>query len=353
LNSQKWARSRRAGVVIAAGSAGSLLLLGLAGPAGAATHPAKVAISQGLGATQLSTLPPFGNTAPSTPETVSFVLQMRNQGLLQAQVSAGMPHGYLSVRQFAAEYGQSQANIAALTGYLAGFGITASVAADGLDVTASGTAGDFDSALSVQQQEYHVPALAARDGRAGRAAMTIHGTTQTPLLPRGLGQFVLSVLGLDNYPTFASDMAKPVATPKASSSSSAQIDLLPPSYFTKHYGLNPLLNKGANGAGETIGIVTLAALNPADPEYFWNTTLGITTKPNRITLDNIDGGPAGGVSATVGSDETTLDVEQSGAIAPDASIVVYQAPSTPRPARTSLTRCRRAGASPRRSCRTP
>ncbi len=109
--------SRRAGAALVAGSAGSLLFLGLAAPAGATTPP-KVAIAQGIGATQLSTLPPFGNTDPATPETVSFVLQMRHQDQLAAKVNAGMRGGYLTVRQFAKNYGQSSVNIAALKRYL-------------------------------------------------------------------------------------------------------------------------------------------------------------------------------------------------------------------------------------------
>jgi subtilase family serine protease len=336
LKSKKWVRSRRFGVVLAAGSAGSLLLLGLAGTAGASTQ--KIAIAQGLGAHELSTLPfpppgPNGpGTPPATPETVSFVLQMRNEGSLEASVSAGMPRGYLSVAQFARTYGQSQGNISALEHYLAGYGITASSDADGLDVTANGTAGEFDSALSVQQHQYKLAAVKATGGRLGRKAMTVHGTTDTPLLPRSIGQYVLAVLGLDDYPTFGNDAVKALAPQKrtASDGSSSTVApfLEPPSYFTSQYNLTPLLSKGATGAGQTIGIVTLAALNPADPEYFWNNVLGIATKPNRITLDNVDGGPTGGVSSAVGSDETTLDVEQSGAIAPDANIVVYQAPNT-------------------------
>jgi subtilase family serine protease len=46
-----------------------------------------------------------------------------------------------------------------------------------------------------------------------------------------------------------------------------------------------------------------------------------------LTVVNIDGGP-GPPSDTSGSSETTLDVEQSGGIAPGANTVVYQAPNT-------------------------
>ena len=55
--------------------------------------------------------------------------------------------------------------------------------------------------------------------------------------------------------------------------------------------------------------------------------LHIAVVPNKIRLVNLDGG-AGPVSNNAGSGETTLDVEQSGAIAPGAKVVVYQAPNT-------------------------
>src|SRR5208282_6878664 len=47
----------------------------------------------------------------------------------------------------------------------------------------------------------------------------------------------------------------------------------------------------------------------------------------RVSIVNVDGGP-GAPSDSSGSLETTLDVEQSGGIAPGAKIIVYQAPNT-------------------------
>jgi kumamolisin len=323
-----WARQRRASAVLAAGAAGSLLLLlGLAAPASGATSPksSMVAVPQGIGAAALKNAGVF--TPGDTPETVSFILKARNLGVLQASVESGMRGGYLSVSRFARDFGQPRSNIAALERYLGSFGITTSAYTDALDVTATGTADQFNSALSVQQHEFTVPAVPARNGQPGRPARRIHGTTDTPLLPRGIGRFVLAILGLTNYPTSASDLVHTPALARGVKPSVVQNGNLTPEDFTKQYNLDPLYAKGATGKGETIGIVTLASVNPADPEFFWNSVLGISTKPNRITLDNVDGG-SGPVSLSSGSNETTLDVEQSGAIAPQSNIIVYQAPNT-------------------------
>jgi subtilase family serine protease len=325
-----WVRQHRAVAVLAASAAGSLLTWSLAAPAGAAApqshpRPSKIAVPQGISAAALQNAGVF--TPGSTPETVSFILKARNQNELESRVEAGMRGGYLSVAGFASQYGQPHSNIAALEKYLAGFGITTSSAADGLDVTAQGTADQFNSALSVKQHQFSIPAVKAKDGHPGHPRMTVHGTKDTPLLPRALGQFVLSILGLSNYPSFSTDLVHTPKLAKGVKPAVEQDGALTPADFAQQYNLNPLYAKGATGAGRTVGIVTLASLDPATAEFFWNNILNIPVKANRITLDNIDGG-SGPVSDASGSGETTLDVEQSGALSPQSNIVVYQAPNT-------------------------
>ena len=92
------------------------------------------------------------------------------------------------------------------------------------------------------------------------------------------------------------------------------------------YNLKGLYNKGATGAGQTVGIVTLAALDPGAAPYFWS-NIAHVNRTGSLTVDNIDGGP-GAPSIASGSDETDLDTEQSGALAPGANVIVYQAPNT-------------------------
>jgi kumamolisin len=321
----EWARRRRTGAILAVGTAGSLLFMA-AGPASGATHQpsAKVAVPQGIGAAALKNAGVF--TPGSTPETVAFILKARNRGALEAQVEGGMRGGFLSVSRFARNFGQTPVNISALENYLAKFGIATSAYADRLDVTATGTADQFNQALSVRQHEFTVPAVPASNGHPGRPAMKIHGTTQSPLLPRSLARFVQAILGLSNYPTAASNAVRRPALAKGVKPSVVQTGALTPEDFAKQYNLTPL-QKVAKGKGVTIGIVTLASVDPATPEFFWSNILDIKTKANRITLDNVDGG-SGPVSDASGSGETTLDVEQSGALAPQSNIVVYQAPNT-------------------------
>jgi kumamolisin len=314
----------------------SILMAGLSvaawsGPASAAAAP----VATGVNVAALPGATPFGSTDPSTPESVSFILREQNIGQLEQSAERGISR-YDSVSQFAGQYGQSPAVVKSLTSYLAHFGISTSVYADRVDVVANGTAGEFDSALSVTQKQYHVPEVAARNGMASIPAQTIHATTQSPTLPKSIAQYVLAILGLTNYGPNASQAihADSSLSPPQSSSTNPCLALtgLPdacntPSNFASNYGLSGLYKKGYNGKGETIAIVTLAALDPGAPQYFWSNVLGLPSTGRSLTVDNVDGGP-GAPSDASGTGETDLDVEQSGGLAPGANVVVYQAPNS-------------------------
>jgi kumamolisin len=331
---------RIAGLVIAAalGTAG-VLVAALGVPsfeassfvAAPASAPAgEVAVAQGVGPIVLMNATATVDTPASTQEIVSFILRGRDLFSLESAVEAGHSPE-MTVAQFAARYGQTTAVITALQSYLGKYGITTSAYPDGLDVTASGTAAQFDSALSVQQQQYKVPARPAHDGLPTIGAQLVHGTMQTPYLPASLGPSVLAILGLTNYAPFSTDLTHTPKGVTAANSVTPSPDYtgnLTPADFAKNYDLDPLYNSGITGQGQTIGVVTLAGFDPNAAYYFWNTVLGMTPKQqNRITVYNIDNGP-GAPSEAAGSAESDLDVEQSGALAPGAHVAVYQAPNS-------------------------
>jgi kumamolisin len=300
----------------------------VAAPSSAPTG--EVAVAQGLGPIALKNATVTGATPATTREIVSFILRGRNLFSLESAVEGGRSPD-MTVAQFAARYGQTAAAITALQSYLSKYGIATSVYPDGLDVTASGTAAQFDSALSVQQQQYKVPATPAHNGLATIAAQQVHGTTQNPYLPASLASSVLAILGLTNYAPFSTDLIhtpKGVIAANSVTPSSTYTGNLTPADFAKNYDLAPVYNSGVSGQGQTIGVVTLAGFDPNAAYYFWNTVLGMTPKQqNRITVYNIDNGP-GAPSEVAGSAESDLDVEQSGALAPGAHVTVYQAPNS-------------------------
>ena len=261
----------------------------------------------------------LGSTPASIPMTVSIIFKVRHQTQLTRRIAAVSTPGplfrhYLSVAQFAAAYGQSPQTISRLTEYLSQFGITSDVMANNLVVTAQGTAGAFDQAFRVriQNQQY--------------GGKTFHAPKGAPTIPDGMGGKVLAVLGLSNYGQAKSQLALPVGMSQAATTANTPpAGMRTPADLVEQYNVAPLYNAGFTGQGQTIGIVTLAALNPSDAYTFWADN-HIAVLSNRLSLVNVDGGP-GPVSLKSGSTETTVDVEQSGALAPQARIIVYQAPN--------------------------
>ncbi len=286
----------------------------------------------------------FGTTPANTPETVSFVFKEQNLAQLEAKVESGFS-SYLSVGQFAAEYGQPGSTVRALQSYLAGYGIATTAYPNNVNVVAHGNAGEFDQALSVTQKQYKTPSVRSAAGGPPIPAQTFHGVSSTPTLPASIASQLVAILGLTNYASEVSNAAHVNTTLlKAAKSASAispdecaQIsggfpdDCNLPSDFASDYNLNPLYADGADGQGQTLGIITFASVDTVpnssepSPNYFWNNFLGLH-RTGSVAYENVDGG-SGAPSWDAGSVETDVDVEQSGALAPAANVVVYQAPN--------------------------
>ena len=316
VRSRLWA-GLAAGVLVVAAPVAA------AGTAHASTTPASTTpekVPTGLLASALPGAAPFGTTPSDTPEQVSFILKERNKGALEGFVTGGSRR-YDSVGQFAAKYGQSPQVVKALTGYLGKFGIKTKVYPGNIDVSATGTAGEFDAALSTRQKNYHVP---SQDGSGGQniPAQTVYSATAAPKLPAWIATDVLAVLGLTNYAPFVSHAQHEATGNTVTGNPGSHL----PSDFAQNYGLTGVGAK-ADGAGQTVGIVTLAAVDPGAPQYFWQNVAKVPATGRTLTVDDVDGG-AGAPSDAAGTGETDLDVEQSGALAPGANVIVYQTPNT-------------------------
>lgn len=307
------------GLIAAIVLAGTTSLWGAAQASAASSAP-NTPVPQGVGAKVLQQATVFGNTPPNTPVTVSVVLKTVNtlglQQYIQQTVTPGpMFRHFLSVGQFAQMFGQPQPVVQAITSYFGQYGIQSSVYPNDLAITLNGTAGQFNQAFSVNLQNMSF------------LGKPFHGTLAPPMMPPGLADPILAVLGLTNYGNFASNAIRALPQrPEQGGSGDIPVGGYEPSFLEQHYNVTPLYQAGDSGQGQTLGIVTLASFNPSDAYTFWNMN-GLSVSADRITQDLVDGG-SGAVSLTNGSDETTLDVEQSGALAPAANIIVYEAPNT-------------------------
>jgi kumamolisin len=263
--------------------------------------------------------------------TITLPLTLRDEAgaeaLLKAVSEPGSAHfhQFLTPAQFRAQFGQSDTDVAAAVAYLGIFGLSAErVGATSLQVT--GSAAALEHAFQVSLHRYQVPA------EGGAPAFTFHAPTSAAKIPSEISATVAGIVGLSTRPMYAPHFMRRSAklTKARESSHSAGLinafGSLTVADFSEYYNVLPLTAKSISGTGRTLGIVTLASFTDSDAFAYWK-AVGLKVKSNRITTVDIDGGP-GAPSDASGSLETTLDVEQSGGIAPGADITVYQAPNT-------------------------
>lgn len=298
-------------------AAGTLVIGVIPGISHAATGTDKVEISQGVGSQILEDANYFGDLAPDTQVTIDIILKIQNQDALESYINETVTPGtknfrhYVSVGQFKDYFAPNSDQVNLITNYLKAFGIDSKVYPNNLVITAKGTVGQFNKAFSVDIQK------AVYKGKA------FHATKRAPQAPKTIADNILCVLGLSDYSSLVSNAIKQpeTITPKDQNTHNGPLSLSPQDLINQ-YNVEPLYGKGVTGAGQTIGIVSLADFNLQDPYTFWD-QMGIHVKPDRLKKIYVDDGIDWN-----GYDETTLDIEQSGALAPHADIRAYLAPNS-------------------------
>jgi subtilase family serine protease len=266
-----------------------------------------------------------------TPVTFTVVLNLSDvnaaEQLLTSISTPGDPQyrKFLTTEEFVSRFAPPRNQVAHVIAGLAKLHLTA-VQATATTLRVSGAVADVERAFSVNLHNYQVAA------QGGRAGYTFHAPTAPLSIPAEIAGTVSGVVGLDSSPRYHPHMVNAPMKGAASRQVLPQAGttnppgLLTTSDFAQLYDVSPLYTRGIQGHGRTIGIMSLASFTPSDAFLYWS-LLGLTVDPNRITVINVDGGP-GAPSDASGSEETTLDVEQSGGIAPAAKMLVYLAPNT-------------------------
>ena len=183
---------------------------------------------------------------------------------------------------------------------------------------------DMERAFAVSLHDYEFP---DHDGVSG---YRFHAALGRATIPAGINGLVAAVIGLDNrpalHPLSLHAPGKSSPSVREATATGNPTGLWTVTDFANYYDVEPLYKEGIIGSGRTLGIITLANFTPSDVFAYWS-AIGLEVDPDRLRILNIDGGP-GAPSDASGSYETTLDVEQSGGVAPGAKIVVYMAPNT-------------------------
>ena len=197
----RFTKRRVISCALSVGVAGALLAAQGATASAAAPNTTTVSVAQSNVA-PLAAGTPLGTTDPNTVVNVSIILRGRNYNDLENKVLNGWTGPYLTTQQFANQYGQTPQVIASLEQYFKGYGIKTNALADGLDIQATGTAAEFNKALSITLNNFLIKAPNVHGGFKNQ---TVYGSINNPRVPQQFGSPILAILGLSNYSPFVSN----------------------------------------------------------------------------------------------------------------------------------------------------
>jgi subtilase family serine protease len=269
------------------------------------TIPAKVLASSDLG------------PAPANRSLSSITLRFNMTAAQQADLSQLLVdqqnpsspnyHQWLTPEQFAARFGLSTADLAKVSTWLTNQGFTITgTARSATFITFTGTVAQVEKAFGTS---IHSLSL---DGEDHIANIT------DPTLPSAIAGVVTTITGLNDYKlkprsrvtTVNADAVRPQFTSSVSGN-----HYIAPGDFNTIYDVNPLLSNSTNGQGITIAVMGQTDISLTDAAAFRSAS-GLPANAPTVKLYGTDPGTQ---SSDV--DEAQLDVEWSGAVAPNATIL--------------------------------
>jgi kumamolisin len=241
-------------------------------------------------------------------------LKLRNQAKLDAflkavadPASTSYKH-YLTVKQFVAAYAPTQAQIDQVTAYLKSQGLSVgALSGNHLTVAASGTAAQVEKAFNVSIGTYKT------------STQSFIANSAAPSLPAGIASEVSGVAGMNTealHTHYAhASKVQPNVTAHAGTT-------LTPTLARQGYNLSTAISTSSyNGSGKTIALVEFSSYSASDVAKYNSTySLGATA----ASVVNVDGG----TTDNSGQVEDDLDIEVDYALAPKATIKVYEAPNS-------------------------
>jgi len=240
--------------------------------------------------------------------------------LLDSQQTKGSPdyHHWLVPDEFGARFGAHPSDILAVTNWLQAQGFSVgSVAKNGLVIEFSGTAKQVNAAFHTQMRQYQVNgeyhiANAGDISIPAALAPVVKGVSLHNFFKKRASRFSGTTLRHNDQGSYT--VIHPGAT--FPQQSGATVYAMGPADFAAIYDLNNLYGTSINGAGQTIAIVARMDVLPADINNF-RSAFGLSANG----LNIINNGPDVPFDfSDVDSGEATLDVEWSGAVAPNAVI---------------------------------
>ena len=221
--------------------------------------------------------------------------------LLAEQQNPASPnfHKWLTPEQYADQFGIGANDLSKVNTWLKSQGFQVANTARGRNwITFSGTAGQVKSAFRTTIRRYMV------NGESHYA------NAAEPSIPAALAGVVSGVRGLNDFKM--KPRLRKAMTPQLVSQGRHNIG---PADFAAIYDVAPLYSAGVDGTGQKIAVVGQTDIKLSDITAF-RTAFGLPT----INLQQMKAGPDPGVSSG-DLPEADLDIEWSGAVAKNATIV--------------------------------
>ena len=221
---------------------------------------------------------------------------------------------WLTPEEFGERFGPDPEDIDAVTRWLTSHGFVLDEVGKGRTwVNFSGTAAVVGRAFRTEIHDYLV------DGGLH------HANAQDPSIPRALSDLVAGVASLNDFPRKMAHsgirpLAKTEITPDFTSGSTHYMS---PEDFATIYNVQALYNEGIDGTGQSIAIV--GRTHPPSSNWTaFRSMMGLAANPPQVIVNGRDPGDLGD-----GEDnEADLDVEWSGAVARNATILFVVSKST-------------------------
>jgi len=236
-----------------------------------------------------------------TPEA-----EARLEALLAAQQDPESPdyHRWLTPGQFGARFGPAQGALDRVTGWLEASGFSVDeVAAGRMTVNFSGTVGTVERAFQTSIRRFEL------DGQTHQA------NVDDPSIPEGLAEVIAGVVSLHDLAHPALNLGfRPLPDPAPAAAGPADHPMVPGD-FAAIYNVTPLHRSGLDGTGVSIAVVGRTHI-PLDDTLRFRRLYGLPARAPEILINGRDPGDLGAGE----NGEANLDVQWSGAVAPNASI---------------------------------
>jgi subtilase family serine protease len=245
--------------------------------------------------------------------------ELNAYGASQYDKSSPNYHKWIRVAELEANYGPNQHDVAVITTWLQGHGITVKAYKPSLIIEIDATAGQLRNAFGVEIHK-----------------VLVHGETHianvnNPSVPAALAGALVGPVKLNDFR--AHTMMRKIEKRSHPDpitheyTLSGGYELVAPADLQTIYNLNPVYSEGYTGQGQTVGLIEDTNLYTLGDWYAFRKVFGLTKPYPYATLTQINPGCAGtGTNSADG--EAALDVEWASAAAPNAAIKMYSCNDT-------------------------